>query len=159
MGLLFNVDEVFQVAIEIERNGETFYRRAAERVQDKKVKDTLGRLASLEKDHEALFASLKRQLTTAEKEETTFDPAGEAAAYLKALADTRVFFRKEIDMSSPEEVLKAAILAEKDSIAFYLGMKEMIQGQTGKSRMDEIIREEMQHVRLLGNELMGLKAA
>ena len=112
----------------------------------------------MERDHEGAFSSLKSQLSAEEKKETTFDPAGEAAAYLKALADTRVFFKKEIDMSSPEEVLKSAMTAEKDSIAFYLGMKEMIQGQTGKTRMDEIIREEMRHLKLLGNELMELKS-
>jgi rubrerythrin len=158
MSYLFNVDEVFQIAVEIEKNGEAFYRRAAERVQNRRVKDALNNLASMERDHEGAFSSLKSQLSAEEKKETTFDPAGEAAAYLKALADTRVFFKKEIDMSSPEEVLKSAMTAEKDSIAFYLGMKEMIQGQTGKTRMDEIIREEMRHLKLLGNELMELKS-
>lgn len=158
MGYLFGVDEVFQIAVEIEKNGEAFYRRAAEGVQDKKVKSVLNRLASMEREHEGAFSSLKSQLTDAEKQETTFDPVGEAAAYLKALADTRVFFKKEIDMSSPEEVLKSAMIGEKDSIAFYLGIKEMIQGPTGKARMDEIIREEMQHLKLLGIELLEFKS-
>jgi len=57
---------------------------------------------------------------------TAFDPEGEAALYIRSLADTRVFFEKKIDTSSMEEILKEAILAEKDSIVFYLGMKEMV---------------------------------
>ena len=55
---------------------------------------------------------------------TAFDPEGEAALYLRSLDYTRVFFEKKIDTSSMEEILKEAILAEKDSIVFYLGMNE-----------------------------------
>lgn len=157
MSYLFNVEEVFQVAIEIEKNGEAFYRRAAEGIRDTKLKNELLNLASMEKDHEGTFSRIKGELTAQDKEETTFDPANEAGAYLKALADTRVFFKKEIDMGSPEEILKSAMVAEKDSIAFYLGMKEIISGANGKDRMDAIIREEMQHLTILGNRLMEMK--
>ena len=35
-------------------------------------------------------------------------------------------FEKEIDVSSMQAILKSAITAEKDSIVFYLGMKEAV---------------------------------
>jgi rubrerythrin len=56
-----------------------------------------------------------------------------------------------------KSVLKAAILAEKDSIVFYLGMKEMVPEKYGKDRLDKIIREEMGHIKILGKELVMLK--
>ena len=37
-----------------------------------------------------------------------------------------------------EEILKEVILAEKDSIVFYLGMKEMVSENFGKSKTDAI---------------------
>ena len=73
--------------------------------------------------------------------------------YLKALADTRVFFEKTIDLGSMKEILKSAIEAEKDSIVFYLGMKDVVPDSLGKKRIDDIIREEMSHIRLLSREL------
>ena len=46
---------------------------------------------------------------------------------------------------------------EKDSIAFYLGMKDMVPDDLGKSNMDAIIREEMSHIQLLSEKLTALK--
>ena len=93
-----------------------------------------------------------------EKESTVFDPDDESAQYLKALADTRVFFQKEIDTTSLKEILKAALTAEKDSIVFYLGMKDIVPEKQGKDRIDQIIREEMSHIKLLGNRLLSQQA-
>jgi rubrerythrin len=57
-----------------------------------------------------------------------------------------------------KEVLKAAIEAEKDSIVFYLGMKDIVPDALGKKRIDDIIKEEMGHIRLLSKELVKLTA-
>jgi rubrerythrin len=100
---------------------------------------------------------MKTDLAAAEKKSTVFDPQGEAILYLRALADTRVFFEKTIDTTSLREILKAAIEAEKDSIVFYLGMREMVPENLGRKRLDDIIKEEMGHIRLLSRELVALK--
>jgi rubrerythrin len=84
-------------------------------------------------------------------------PNGEAASYLKALADTRIFFEKEIDTTSMQAILKAAILAEKDSIVFYLGMKDLVPEGLGQTRLDDIIKEEMSHINLLSRRLIATK--
>ena len=44
------------------------------------------------------------------------------------------------------EILKSAIEAEKDSIVFYLGMKEAIPQNLGRDRIEAIIKEEMEHI-------------
>ena len=85
---------------------------------------------------------------------TTFDPKNENALYLKALADTRVFFEKEHPGNSFQDILAAAIQAEKDSIAFYLGMKELVPLKLGQSKINDIIKEEMSHIRILAGKLM-----
>jgi len=153
----FTADDVFEMAEQLERNGAKFYRTAAENVADPSAKDLLLGLATMEDEHLKTFASLKADLTEAEKTTTFFDPEDESALYLRALADTRVFFEKEIDVSSMKDILKAAILAEKDSIVFYLGMKDFVPNQLGKNRLDTIIKEEMGHIRILSKELVSLK--
>lgn len=154
----FNADEIFEMAEQLERNGAKFYRTAAESNVGPANKEMLLKLAAMEDDHEKTFKSLRAQLTSQEKESTVFDPQGESALYLRALADTRVFFEKKIDLSSMKEILKSAIEAEKDSIVFYLGMKEAVPEQLGKKRLDEIIKEEMGHIRLLSRELAAYKS-
>jgi rubrerythrin len=153
----FNADDVFEIAEQLERNGAAFYRDAAGSVEDSSVKEFLLEFAAMEDAHEKTFIALRKELTAAEKTPTVFDPDNEAALYLKALADTRVFFKKEIDTSTVEGIFKSAITAEKDSIVFYLGMKDLVPETLGKNRMDAIIKEEMGHIKVLSQKLAALK--
>ena len=157
MAYVFNMNEILEMAEQIERNGAAFYRKAAEGISDSKNKELLLELAQMEDQHEKIFASLRAQLSEDEKTSTVFDPEGEAVLYLRALADTRVFFEKKIDTGSLEEILKEALTAEKDSIVFYLGMKELVPEKSGKAKIDSIIKEEMGHIKLLGKKLVELK--
>ena len=156
MSFEFSADEIFEMAEQMERNGQKFYTDAAAVTQGDEHKKLLQELAGMEVDHEKTFKAIRAELSEKEKETNVFDPEGEAALYLKALVDTRVFFQKEMDVSSMEKILKAAIEAEKDSIVFYLGMKNAVPEELGRGRLDEIIKEEMSHVRLLSRELVKL---
>ena len=149
----FNADDIFEMAEQMERNGAAFYRDAAGSVDDSSVKEFLLEFAAMEDEHEKTFIELRKELTAAEKAPTVFDPNNESALYLKALADTRVFFKKDIDTSTVEGIFKSAITAEKDSIVFYLGMKDLVPGALGKDRMDAIIKEEMGHIKILSQKL------
>ena len=151
----FNADEVFEMAEQMERNGAKFYRDAAETAADPSNKELLTGLSKMEEAHEKIFETLRAELTAAEKASTVFDPSGEASLYLRALVDSRVFFKKEIDVKSIVEILKSAIEAEKDSIVFYLGMKEAVPKNLGRDRIEAIIKEEMGHIRLLSKELVA----
>lgn len=150
----FNADEVFEMAEQMERNGAAFYRKAAADIADSSAQALLEKLAAMEDDHEKTFAALRQELCGKETEPMIFDPEGENALYLRAMADTKVFFEKEIDTTSMTAILKDAITAEKDSIVFYLGMKELVPEGRGKGRLDSIIKEEMGHIKLLSRELV-----
>ena len=154
MGIDFNADEVFEIAEQIERNGAKFYRNIAEKITQDDKKKLLTDLAEMEDEHEQTFKTLRAQLSTDEKIQTTFDPEGDSERYLRALADTRVFYEKEVDTSSIKEILKSAITAEKDSIVFYLGIKNVVPTHLGKQKLDDIIKEEMEHISLLSKELL-----
>lgn len=153
----FNADDMFEIAEQLERNGAKFYRDAAQAAVEEQDRSLLQQLAEMEDEHEKIFAGMRAELSAREKSPTVFDPDNEAALYLRALADTKVFYDKQIDTSSMEAILKDAITAEKDSIVFYLGMREAIPGDLGRERLDAIIKEEMGHIRLLSKELVALK--
>ena len=156
MSFDFNANEILIMAEKIEQNGANFYRKAAENVTDQQEKEFLLQLALMEDNHEKIFSSLRANLSEAEKKGQSFDPDNEAVQYCKALADMRVFFEKKSDFSSMKEIIKSAILAEKDSIVFYIGMKELVPASLGKDKIDTIIKEEMSHINLLTKKLSTL---
>ncbi len=153
----FNANDILEIAKQIEINGAKFYREAANRVDEEKHKQFLLSLADMEDTHEQTFANMQKDLENSETAATAFDPEDEGALYLKALADTRVFFEKDQPETTMKGILAAAITAEKDSISFYLGMKEMISEKMGKAKINDIIKEEMSHIRMLAGKLMEFK--
>jgi len=161
MVLDFNADEIFQIAEQIEQNGARFYRGAAELDFDEGTKKKLLALAEMEDAHEKTFVAMRKELSGQEVASTVFDPHGEVANYLKAMADSYVFQKSAapedlLSGKSIEEVLKIAIGLEKDSIVFYLGIQESVPEKSGKDKIGNIIKEEMSHVTLLTNELKAL---
>ncbi|HUW57162.1 MAG TPA: ferritin family protein [Planctomycetota bacterium] len=159
MSAVFNADEIFAMAEQIERNGAKFYRKAAGGAAGESGKDMLLGLAAMEDDHEKTFAAMRKELTDQEQASAVFDPDDQAALYLQAVADGHVFDTK-VDPSAKltgretlAEILTTAIGLEKDSIVFYIGMKDAVGRALGKEKIDGIIREEMSHVSLLSGEL------
>jgi rubrerythrin len=167
MSYNFNIDEVFEMAEHIERNGVIFYRQMAEKYLDTPIQELFLDLAEMEDEHEKVFRSMREDLSDKLQELTVIDPEGEAALYLRALADLRVFDEEaEEDFSLVEglseqeqmrKVLRGAINREKESIVFYVGMKEIVPENLGKNKIDDIIKEEMEHVTLLSNKFSSSK--
>ena len=165
MSTYFNADEIFEMAEQIERNGAKFYRRAAEGVEEPQSRELLLRLAEMEDKHQKTFAAMRADMLKEGQVSTVdpvFDPEGEAALYLRAMADGHVF-NMRVDPSerltgeeTMEDILKTAIGLEKDSIVFYLGINEMVPERLGKGRVDDVIKEEMSHITILNRELSAL---
>ncbi|MHC4553062.1 MAG: ferritin family protein [Planctomycetota bacterium] len=162
MGITFNADEIFEMAEEIERNGAKFYRQAAEKTSDDAIKSMMLELAAMEDGHELTFAAMRKELSAEEKEYTTYDPDNEVAQYLKTVAG---FHGTEGKVSPTElltgqesmsEILKIALQAEKNSIAFYVGIKDLVPSKAGKDKIQAIIIEEMAHVSTIGGKLHAL---
>jgi len=159
----FNADDIFEMAQQIERNGARFYRRAAQGITDSSARQLLLDLAAMEDEHEKVFASMRADLSPEERKPTVIDPYGEAVLYLRGMADGHVYDVK-VDPTkwitgkeAMEEILRAAIGLEKDSIVFYLGLKDVVPERLGKQRVDAIIKEEMGHIGVLSREMASLK--
>ena len=81
---LFDVEEVIEIACQIERNGAAFYRRAAELVDSQESKAFLVQLAEMEDNHEITFENMRGDplILTAILGEAD----GPAAQYLQAIS-------------------------------------------------------------------------
>jgi rubrerythrin len=160
MGMPFNAEEVFEMAEQIERNGARFYRAAAKKFPQ--VGKMLLDLAAMEVVHEQTFAAMREELSGTQIEPMVFDPDGEAQMYLQVMADNHVFdpnadpVEKLADKDTPEAVLNMAIGMERDSIEFYVGLKEGVSPRAGKDKVEDIIREEVGHIAVLKEKLNSL---
>lgn len=159
MGFFLNAQDVFDVAIEIERNGALFYRAAAAVVDEEASCRELLELAAMEENHEATFLALKNRLVGSTPDAEWFDPDGDAAQYLQQFAAGQVF---DMRASSPpvltahmplRDVIEFAVRRERESVVFYVGLKEAVLDPADKVRIETIVREEMGHITLLGRKL------
>jgi len=158
MSVNFTALEIFEIAEQIEKNGGKFYRQAAEVTNDKSMSSFFCQLAEMENNHEKIFAEMKEKIKNGAEDAVVFDPNDEIAYYLKAIGASAgwegkaqprlVFSGKE----TPAQILKAAIAAERASIDYYLGLKEMVP-HADRTKIDAIIKEEMGHVVTLQKHL------
>jgi rubrerythrin len=165
MSITFNAFEIFEIAEQIERNGVKFYRKAAKGISDKDLRQMLLELADMEAEHEETFAGMRKQLSVSDKDWQlrVFDPENELSLYLQAMANGHVFdLRKDPSKQlrgteTVEDILKLAINAEKDSIVFYLGLKDFVPAGAGQDKVEEIIKEEMSHIAVLNRRFPAPK--
>ncbi len=160
MSMPFNAEEIFEMAEEIERNGAKFYRAAAKKFP--RIAQVFTELAEMEDRHLKTFAAMRADFDEAELESPVFDPDGQAQMYLKVMADGHVFDIKSDPVGllaankTPADVLKMAIGFEKDSIAFYAGLRESVPRYAGRDKIEAIIKEEFGHIATLSEKLRGL---
>lgn len=163
--MLLNAASVFEIGIQIERNGKAFYQAMAEQLQEAETKAFFTQLAEWEEKHVALFQRLHAGLPEQAREDHLFDPDGEMAAYLKAAADTHVFAATP-DMSaliaarcqSALDAVELALTFEKDSVVYYVTMKKVVAEHSGRDKIDLLIDEELHHIALLNLKWHELNA-
>lgn len=163
MSVFFSADEVLEIAEQIERTGSRFYRRASQGFADANARELFLDLAIMEDEHQKVFAAMRADLSPQEREPVVPDPYAEAVLYLRETADGELFdvmadpSKRLTGKETMQEILRMSIALEKDSMVFYLGIKEMVPERLGKDRIDGIIKEEKHHIAMLTKELAALK--
>jgi rubrerythrin len=163
MAVRFSADDALALAVKIEENGSRFYRAAAEKVKEQDAVDLLKRLADWELTHQQKFAAIKVKLSEKERQPTAYDPDNEAELFLAALADRTVFDTKEDPLAALgarpglKHILEEGIRREKESIVFYVGLREVVPAKLGGDKVDGIIKEELSHIVALNQTLAKIK--
>ena len=159
---LFNSDDVFAIAEEMEVDGAKFYRDASKTTVNPKIKSMLETLAEMEDSHKIIFAAIRKEF--ADNDNMNFDPSGEVETYLRSLAHGKIFHLSNNPLkymnqdSNIQGILELAIELENQSILYYTGIRSLVSDKLGKDKIDHVIREEMNHVLLLSGELDAMDA-
>jgi len=162
MPITFNADEILEMAEQIEKNGTKFYRQAAKKTSDDKTKQLLLDMAAMEDEHLKTYQEIRKGLSQWEKEEMIFDPDNQSAMYLQTMADARGYEgkitpTKELTGNETiKEILEIALNSEKESVLFYLGLKDLVPQRAGRDKVEAIILEELSHITTLLKQLKAL---
>jgi rubrerythrin len=95
---------------------------------------------------------MRTALSDMEQAQTVFDPKEELSLYLNAMADAHGgegnpdVAAQLTGEESIAQIIETAIGLEKESILFYIGIKDMVPAKLGREKIDEIIGEEQKHV-------------
>jgi len=156
---MFTASELFDLAIKIEANGERFYRHAMARVKIDSVKDLLGWLADQELVHKSAFAEIKERFTRGTNPVLSFPSLSQQA--LSRSMGRHAFSLDELQIDSiqdEEEMLRAAVLFEEDTILFFEFIASFISDPGVSSLLEKIRTEEFNHKRLLVEKLSEISA-
>lgn len=159
----FNAGEVFRIALKIEEDGKLFYDTAQDKIDNNEVIELFKALSLAEVQHREYFASLLAKLPDSAKSNTVWDPDGEMDRYLASVAGMHVFHKddsveqKVASIKSEEDAIKLALDFEKDSIVFFLSIKQQTEETRGREMIDTLIYEELAHHKRLTLELLKLK--
>ena len=152
---MFTAEEILDMAIRIERNGEQIYRSAIERAANPKIASLLGWMADEEKQHAQFFLEMKDNI-----QPHVSDPIADAFGYeiLDKLMGNQSFSLEEVDFGKIEQVkdlIAVFIEFEEDTILFYQMLESFIQDEGARQELRRVIDEENRHIRKLKDFLVS----
>ena len=146
---MFEITEIIDLAIKLEKNGEATYRRATEQVEDPDLISLLTWMADEEVQHAKWFDSLKKSATTGKSNPFLEEMSREL---FDDLVGDQSFSLKEVDFSkiqSVDEMLKIFVEFERDTAMFYEVLIPFIEDEGTLAQLQRIIAEENNHIEKL----------
>lgn len=149
-GRMFSVEEIFELAIRLEKNGEHYYRHFLDSLQDPEIKKIFSWLADQEVQHANFFNHLKQMHS---ERPSDFHETPDGVLLQDYLGD-RALSLDDVDLASltdPHRVLQAALEFENDTIVFFDMIKVFVTEKSALAQLEAIILEERRHIEILQN--------
>lgn len=150
---MFTAREVIGIAIQIEENGERFYRQAIEVANKAEMQDLLKWLADEEARHGKFFIDMKDSIV----QKTGDDWAVQIGEQLlQGMVKDRAFSLEEVRFAAIEtdaQLIEVGLELERDSIQFYELLLSFIDDPETVVHVNEILKEEKRHMDFLKKRL------
>lgn len=147
------------IAIQTEKDGREFYKRAAGKTDDRGGKILFTSLADDELDHLRLLETQKEALL----QEGRWLPESETGAQTRPtkVEGAPIFSREAVAedinaYTSELSALRMAYLIEKDAVAFYSRAASETEDPHGKAMYEWLVAMEKEHQRILQEEYNAL---
>ncbi len=143
---MFTIQEIVDMAIRIEKNGEAVYRDAIERISNPGLQSLLEWMADEEVGHTKWLMELKGMSEEAERNPFVEEMTREL---LSDQMGDQSFSLKEVDFSKiegVEDLIAVFIEFENDGILFYEMLQSFIQDKEVLAQLDQVVAEEKRHI-------------
>ncbi len=143
---MFLIHEILDLAIRLEKNGESVYRNAVDKVSKPDLISLLVWMADEEVKHARWFSDLKQKLET-----DSINPFMEEIGreIFGDMLGEKSFSHREVDFSKVEradDLIAIFIQFEKDTVLFYETLKPFIEDNDTLNHLEKIIAEENNHI-------------
>jgi len=155
---LFSVNEILDMAIRIENNGEKVYRDTTEKLSQPDLISLLEWMADEEAKHAEWFSNLKNEASANSSNPFVEEMSREL---FNDLLGEKNFSHEEVNFSkigSIKELFEIFIEFEKDTVLFYEMLQPFIENEDTLAHLSKIIAEENNHIAHL-KESIGNTAA
>ena len=146
---MFTAEEILEMAIRIERNGEQTYRAAIQKAANPQIAALLGWMADEEKQHADFFIRMKNTMVP-----SAGNPVADAFGHevLDKLLGNQNFSLEDVDFTKIEQVedlIGVFIEFEEDTVLFYQMLESFLQDDQARRELRRIIDEEHRHIKKL----------
>jgi rubrerythrin len=145
---MFRAEDLFELAIRLENNGERYYRQYLGTVADPEIKRVLSWLAEQEVQHADYFTRLK-QVSTEHRSDPADAPEG---MLLQDFLGKRALSLDEVQpaaLTDIRQALQVALEFESDTILFFDLLRAFVTEPQALTELDAIIAEERRHIEIL----------
>jgi len=146
---LFSINEIIDLAVQIEQNGEKLLQAAQKEVSEPELVSLLQWMENEERQHVEWFS----QLRPTTKESTDMSHLEEMGKnLLKEMLGDQSFSLGDIDFSKLEnikELITTMMEFEKDTVLFYQLIRSAVTDQETLTLLDRIVSEENRHAERL----------
>ena len=143
---MFSLNEIFDIAIKIERNGETAYRKAIDKADKPELASLLGWIADEEMKHTHWLSELRDKYLLMPSEGQVEEISSDL---LNELLGDHSLSLDDVDIANIHEVnelIKVWIEFEEDTVLFYEMLQQFIEEEHTTGLIDQIIAEEKKHI-------------
>ncbi len=143
---MFTVNDLIDIAVKMEKNGELLYRESMYKIQSAQLKSLLQWMADEEAAHRDWFADKKGRWATGVDQadlETMLPDVIKEMMGDKTLSLDEVNFAK---IRSSVSLLETFVTFEQDTILFYEFLQAFVQDTDALDGLKKIIEEEKKHV-------------
>jgi rubrerythrin len=146
---MFTIADIRNIAVQIEKNGEAAYRKAAEKAADPAIAEIFTWMADEEKRHEEWFAAIEsdRPLT---EEQLELEKMGRRLLQEMVADQTFSLEQDKLqDIQAYSDMLVQSKIFEQDTVLFYEFLLTMIAEPEPRRQLEAIIAEEQRHYKQL----------
>jgi rubrerythrin len=152
---MFSVQEILDLAIQLEKNGESVYRSAVDEVTEPELVSLLIWMADEEVRHRHWFSEVKKNFET-----QSINPFMEEMSrqVFGGMLGDKSFSHRDVDFSQVDhldDLIGIFIEFEKDTVLFYETLIPFIEDNDTLEHLKKIIDEENNHIKKLHEFLSG----